>query len=316
MASFFVAPVFQPLDGNGKPYPGAKMYVYEAGTTTDLIVYSDNALTTAHTQPVVADANGIFPQIYMSADVYKFKLDTSVDVLIDTYDNVASMVAGDGGTLPVGSGGTGSTTAAGARTNLGAASQTDYTTLNTTVGNIDTELSGIGGSLGDMGAKDDVGYTDLSNIDDVCIQKVTLVDGTQTTHNSVPSIPADNTVPENTEGVEIFSQSFTPKNTNSVLEVEVYLQYYCTTTSNNIALALFQSGSSSAFAVAADWVASLTTNTMIVKGYYTPGSVSPITISARVGFNTSSTIIVNGNLYGTAMVSRMIIKEVQNSPIT
>lgn len=51
-------------DANGKGYAGAKWYFYEAGTTTLQAVYTTAALTTAHTNPVVADAGGLFPAIY------------------------------------------------------------------------------------------------------------------------------------------------------------------------------------------------------------------------------------------------------------
>jgi len=46
---------------------GYQLYFYEVGTTTDLTVYSDFALTTAHAQPIVADANGKFAAIYLDA---------------------------------------------------------------------------------------------------------------------------------------------------------------------------------------------------------------------------------------------------------
>jgi hypothetical protein len=52
------------LDANGDPAPGAKAWFYNTGTTTAQTVYSDTALSVAHTQPVVADSNGVFPQVF------------------------------------------------------------------------------------------------------------------------------------------------------------------------------------------------------------------------------------------------------------
>lgn len=52
------------LDANGDPEPGAKAWFYNTGTTTAQTVYSDTALATAHTQPVVADSDGVFPQVF------------------------------------------------------------------------------------------------------------------------------------------------------------------------------------------------------------------------------------------------------------
>jgi hypothetical protein len=193
MSSYLVPPVWQPLDGNGKPYPAAKLYCYEAGTTSDLAVYSSSTLTeeNEHEQPVVANSNGVFPQIYLSSDVYKFVLKTSAGVEIDTYDDISSLVAGDGGTLPIANGGTNAGTGPDALTSLGAAAQTDYTTLNSTVGDIDSELSGIGGSLGavaalaevdvaNLAAGIDVAYNfDLTTDNDTVVSTMEITDGTQ-----------------------------------------------------------------------------------------------------------------------------------------
>jgi len=46
---------------------GDKLFFYEVGTTTDLIVYTDYALSTAASQPVVADADGRIAPIYFDA---------------------------------------------------------------------------------------------------------------------------------------------------------------------------------------------------------------------------------------------------------
>ena len=45
---------------------GDKLYFYEVGTTTDLTVYTDFALTTAASQPVVADSDGRFAPLYIN----------------------------------------------------------------------------------------------------------------------------------------------------------------------------------------------------------------------------------------------------------
>ncbi|MDP5216692.1 hypothetical protein Q5Y75_05635 [Ruegeria sp. 2205SS24-7] len=76
------------LDSNGDPVSGARMYVYEGGSTTDKTVYSDIALTTPHTQPIVADAAGFFAQVYAAAGVYKFVVKDASDVTIYEADNI------------------------------------------------------------------------------------------------------------------------------------------------------------------------------------------------------------------------------------
>ncbi len=56
------------LDANGDPISGAKLTAFLEGTTTAEIIYSDEALTTAHPSPLVADAGGNFPPIWHAGD--------------------------------------------------------------------------------------------------------------------------------------------------------------------------------------------------------------------------------------------------------
>lgn len=117
-------------NSDGVPYIGAKAYFYDAGTTTPRTVYSDSALTVPRTQPVEADSSGKFPAIYVQAGVYKIKVTQSDNTLIYEQDNVDAGVASNvSGAVPIANGGTAGTTAATARANLGAASQTGLDTL-------------------------------------------------------------------------------------------------------------------------------------------------------------------------------------------
>lgn len=86
MAQLFWLSGQQLSDGNGSPYPAAKAYFYETGTTTPKATYSNAGLTSANTNPVVADANGRFPDIYLDAARYKVVVTTAADVAIDTLD--------------------------------------------------------------------------------------------------------------------------------------------------------------------------------------------------------------------------------------
>ena len=76
------------VDGNGAPYAGAKATFLETGTTTPKNTYSNAGLTSANANPVVADADGRFGDIYLIAGRYKVTLTTSADVAIDTLDPV------------------------------------------------------------------------------------------------------------------------------------------------------------------------------------------------------------------------------------
>lgn len=66
--------------------PGAKAYFYLAGSTTPVNVYSDVGLTTAYTQPVTADANGVFAEIFLTpGTAYKVDVQTSAGVSLTGY---------------------------------------------------------------------------------------------------------------------------------------------------------------------------------------------------------------------------------------
>ena len=71
------ANVVRALDSNGAAVSGAKLYVFERGTTTEVTTYSDLALTSANAHPVVADSSGSWGDIYLTGGVYKIDVTTS-----------------------------------------------------------------------------------------------------------------------------------------------------------------------------------------------------------------------------------------------
>src|SRR3990167_2714431 len=81
-ASSLLPPVYQALDENGDPLSGAKLYFYQTGTSTALDTYSDEALTSANANPVVADSAGRFGRIYLKTDEeYRVKFTKSDETL-------------------------------------------------------------------------------------------------------------------------------------------------------------------------------------------------------------------------------------------
>jgi hypothetical protein len=79
-----ILPYQSVFDLNGHPLPGAKMYFYESGTVTPKDTYSDEALTTPNTNPVIADSQGQFGDIFLSG-AYSCKLDDADDVTQPDY---------------------------------------------------------------------------------------------------------------------------------------------------------------------------------------------------------------------------------------
>lgn len=60
------------VDRNGVPYAAARLFFFLTGTSTPLDTWSDVNLTTSNTNPVVADANGRFGNIWLSpSQAYK-----------------------------------------------------------------------------------------------------------------------------------------------------------------------------------------------------------------------------------------------------
>jgi hypothetical protein len=82
------------FDNNGNPLVGGKLYSYAAGTTTPRATYTSVDGLTAHPNPIVFDSTGRVPggEIWLTDNLlYKFVLNTNVDVLLGTYDDIAGI---------------------------------------------------------------------------------------------------------------------------------------------------------------------------------------------------------------------------------
>ena len=72
-------------DANGNVTAGAQLYTYAAGTTTPQATYTDGTGATPLSNPVVADATGLFPEIWVSGLGYDlYCKDASVNLLWQT----------------------------------------------------------------------------------------------------------------------------------------------------------------------------------------------------------------------------------------
>ena len=83
------------IDENGDPMVGAQLYFFDEGTTTPQTVYSDSALGEAIAQPILADARGAFPMIYLQAGTYRQRLLDADGVTIFDDDGISVPQASD-----------------------------------------------------------------------------------------------------------------------------------------------------------------------------------------------------------------------------
>jgi hypothetical protein len=79
------------LDGDGVAVSGAKIYTYEAGTTTNATTYTTSDLSVANANPIVADSAGRYVAYLSAGANMRFIIKTSADVTIDDQDNVLSV---------------------------------------------------------------------------------------------------------------------------------------------------------------------------------------------------------------------------------
>lgn len=86
MASNVFFPPNKASDANGNPKSGAKAYFFDTGTTSPQGVFADVGLTTPHAVPLVADAAGVFADVFTNGSVaLKVNVTDAADVQLPGY---------------------------------------------------------------------------------------------------------------------------------------------------------------------------------------------------------------------------------------
>lgn len=137
MATAIVTSFWPINDSNGDPVSGAKIYVYDATTTTPRAIYSDTGLSASVSNPIICNSAGrtttdggtTVGLVYTAAGSYKIVVKTSADVTLYTLDNIDGGIPVGSGALAIANGGTAATTAETALANLGGASASDLADL-------------------------------------------------------------------------------------------------------------------------------------------------------------------------------------------
>lgn len=76
------------LDTNGDPVSGAKIEIFDAGTTNPKTIYTDDDLTTPGANPIVANSNGVVPARYIGTGDWKATFKDSSDVTLSNYNTL------------------------------------------------------------------------------------------------------------------------------------------------------------------------------------------------------------------------------------
>lgn len=218
MAALF-NPFFQVVDGDGAPIVGAKLYFYTTGTTTlqDTFAQSDLASGSENTNPVIADADGRFGPIYLGTTDYKVVLKDASDVAIgDTIDPLlvptTSIITNEGDLI------IGDADGASVRLPIGVA--------NRVLLSSGTTASWEQLSLATSGVFSGVLPKSRGGNGSVLAAPVRVL-LTAYSSDTGMTIPYDDTIPQNTEGKEIFSQSFTVGTTGNRIRITVNGSFDC-----------------------------------------------------------------------------------------
>lgn len=141
-----------------------------------------------------------------------------------------------------------------------------------------------------------------------------LVTGNIPATSGTTQIPLDSTVPQSTEGFQIWTTSFTPQSATSTVIVECTMTVSHGTASRTVIGALFNGGASAIATCATTTAGANTPQDLTLFHSYQPGSTAAITFSFRLGASNSGTCFVSSagaSTLGGTLVSRYQIIEVQ-----
>ena len=112
------------------------------------------------------------------------------------------------------------------------------------------------------------------------------------------AIPLDDTIPQNTEGVEVTTVTITPTSATNILLIEWQL-VGTTTASIHVSSAIYQDSTADALAASAHW--SYGAGALTLTGQYkmAAGTTSSTTFKVHGGTTSTSSFYVNGSNAGT-----------------
>lgn len=152
----------------------------------------------------------------------------------------------------------------------------------------------------------------LGKVSDI-VQIVNYQTGAAASGNT--AIPKDDTIPQNTEGVEVMTLAITPKDSTHKLKIDVVVNLGVDS-SDHYAAALFQDSTANAIAAAFSYIPVNQGMTIKFTHYMTAGTSSATTFKVRVGSAGGGTIRFNGidgagRKYGGVLASSITITELE-----
>lgn len=130
------------------------------------------------------------------------------------------------------------------------------------------------------------------------------------------TLPADDTIPQNTEGNEYMSLAITPTNISNKLKIDVVIAVVGNSTDSSLTAALFQDNTISALAAALVSTPATTRSYPVVFSHYmTAGTTSSTTFKVRIGGANAGTTTFNGfnsgRIFGGVAASSITITEIK-----
>lgn len=142
-------------------------------------------------------------------------------------------------------------------------------------------------------------------------QRVSTLTGAVLT--GATTLPADDTIPQNTEGDQYMSLAITPKNSANILVIDVMFSGANSAGTGYFGVALFQDSTASALAASLDTLGANHGRMIKLRHIMTAGTTSATTFKVRAGNSTAGTTTFNGvssgRIYGGIMASSISITE-------
>ena len=139
----------------------------------------------------------------------------------------------------------------------------------------------------------------------------------QTTSSGTGSFPYDDTIPQNDEGREVFTQAITPTSSSSLLKIEVVIQGSISNHAQWI-VCLFQDSIANALAVSrirADAQQAVHLNNNNIMHVMVSGTTSEITFKVRMGAYSGTSYLNeatnNTDAYGGKCNSGIVVTEIE-----